>query len=206
MSTQPVAYLTVEQYLEIERMAEFRSEYINGEMFAMAGATRNHGKIAAHTLTKLIEQLSGRPCDATGSDTRVYSLQYSVLTYPDVVVTCGPDKLLDAQRDTLIDATVIVEVLSPSTKAYDRGEKFRIYRSLPSFSDYLLLAQDEIRAEHYARQADTSWLFREFTDSASEIELNSIGCRLHLQSLYKRVEFERKPEPGNAAAGPFSHI
>jgi Uma2 family endonuclease len=190
MSTQPVTRLTPEQYLEIERKAEFRSEYINGEMFAMAGATRNHGRIAAHTLAELVDQLSGRACEATGSDTRIYSAQYRVLTYPDVVVTCGPDKFLDARRDTLTDATVIVEVLSPSTRVYDRGEKFRIYRSLPSFAEYLLLAQDEIRAEHYARQSDNSWLFREFRGPSNEIELTSIGCRLQLKSLYERVEFE----------------
>jgi Uma2 family endonuclease len=192
MSTRPVIYLTPEQYLEIERKAEFRSEYINGEMFAMAGGTRNHGKIAAHTLKKLVEQLSGSACDATGSDTRVYSVQYSVLTYPDVVVTCGPDKLLDGRRDTLTDATVIVEVLCPATKAYDRGEKFRIYRSLSSFSDYLLLAQDEMRAEHYGRQTDGSWLFREFTEPGDVIELKSINCRLQLRSLYERAEFQAK--------------
>jgi Uma2 family endonuclease len=106
------------------------------------------------------------------------------------LVTCGPKQLLDTRRDTLTDATIIVEVLFPSTKDYDRGEKFRIYRSLASFSEYLQLAQDEMRAEHYARQPDGSWLFREFTGPTDEIELTSIGCRLNLQSLYERVEFE----------------
>jgi Uma2 family endonuclease len=191
MSTQPISYLTPEQYLEIERNAEFRSEYIDGEMFAMSGGSPNHARIALNTAMKLTEQLRGRPCEAFGADLlRLHIAKYKIFTYPDVLVTCGPQYLLDGRRDTLTDATLIVEVLSPSTKHYDYTEKFRFYRSLLSFSEYLLLAQDEIRAEHHLRQPDASWLFREFTDPADEIELNSIGCRLHLQSLYERVEFE----------------
>jgi Uma2 family endonuclease len=190
MSTQLVTYLTPEQYLDIESKAEFRSEYINGEMFAMSGATPNHARIVLNTARRLTEQLDGRPCEAFDGDLRLYSAKYRIFTYPDVLVTCGPHQLLDARRDTLTDATVIVEVLSPSTKNYDRGEKFLFYRSLPSFSEYLLLSQDTMRAEHHVRQPDNSWLFREFTGPADEIDLKSIGCRLPLQSFYKRVEFE----------------
>ena len=195
MSTQALTYLTAEQYLEIDRKAEERSEYINGEMFAMARGTLNHARIAASALTLLTEQLRGRRCEAIGSDLRLHCAQYRMFTYPDVYVTCGPDRFLDAERDTLTDATVIVEVLSPSTMNYDRGEKFRFYRGLPSFAEYLLLAQDTMRAEHHVRQSDGSWLFREFTNPADEIELKSIGCRLRLQSLYERVEFEAAAPP-----------
>jgi Uma2 family endonuclease len=106
------------------------------------------------------------------------------------MVTCGPDKLLEGRRDVLIDATVIAEVLSPSTKNYDRGEKFRVYRSLPSFAEYLLLEQDRIGCEHWTRQPDGSWLLREFTDPLKSIELKSIGCNIQLGSLYDRVNFE----------------
>ena len=190
MSTQPVTYLTPEQYLEIERKAEFRSEYINGEVFAMSGATPNHARIVLNTARRLAERLDGSPCEAFDGDLRLHSAKYKIFTYPDVLVTCGPHRLLDSRRDTLTDATVIVEVLSPSTKNYDRGEKFLFYRSLPSFSEYLLLSQDAMRAEHHTRQPDGSWLFREFTAPTDEIELKSIGCRLQLQSLYERVEFE----------------
>jgi Uma2 family endonuclease len=195
MSTLPVTYLTPEQYLEIERGAELRSEYLNGEMFAMAGGTPNHAWIVINTASGLTEQLRGRPCGARTSDLRLYSAKHKMFTYPDIVVTCGPDQLLDARRDTLTDATVIVEVLSPSTKNYDRGEKFLVYRSLPSFSEYLLLSQDTMRAEHHVRQPDGAWLLREFTGPADEIELKSIGCRLQLQSLYERVEFEAATSP-----------
>jgi Uma2 family endonuclease len=190
MSTRPLSYLTPEQYLEIERKAEFRSEYINGEMFAMSGGTRNHARIVLNSVRRLADQLEGRPCEAFGGDLRLYSAKEKMFTYPDILVTCGSQQLLDARRDTLTDATVIVEVLSPSTKNYDRGEKFLFYRSLLSFSEYLLLSQDTIRAEHHVRQPDNSWLFREFTELADEIELKSIGCRLQLESLYARVEFD----------------
>jgi Uma2 family endonuclease len=190
LMSRTVTFLTPEQYLEIERQAEFRSEYINGEMFAMSGGTPNHARIVLNTARRLTEQLDGSPCEAFDGDLRLYSAKQKMFTYPDVLVTCGPNQLLDARRDTLTDATVIVEVLSPSTRNYDRGEKFLFYRSLPSFSEYLLLAQDKVRAELHVRQPDGSWLFREFTGPGDVIELKSINCRLQLQSLYQRVVFE----------------
>jgi Uma2 family endonuclease len=190
MSTQSIPFLSPEQYLEIERAAEFRSEYLDGQMVAMAGGTPNHAWIVSNTVSRLSEQLRGSPCGARSSDLRLFSARYRIFTYPDVMVTCGADQLLDSRADTLTDATMIVEVLSPSTKSYDRGEKFVFYRSLPSFSEYLLLSQDKIFAEHYRRQPDGAWLLREFNSSTDEIELTSIGCRLVLGSLYERVEFE----------------
>jgi Uma2 family endonuclease len=109
--------------------------------------------------------------------------------YPDIVIGCGASQLLDERRHTITDATAKVEVLSPATMNYDRGEKFRYYRSVESISEYLLLAQDAPRAEHYVRQADGSWVFRERTSPGSFIELNSIGCRLNLEPVYETVEF-----------------
>ena len=190
MSTQSVAFLTQEQYLEIERAARFRSEYINGRMIAMSGGTRNHARIISSALVSIGMQLRGTRCEAVPSDMRLHSKQFGIYTYPDIVVTCGPDQLLDGHKDTLTDATLIIEVLSPSTANYDRGEKFRYYRSLPSFAEYLLLAPDAIRAEHHVRQTDGAWLFHEYSAPDDELRLNSIGCRLKLDSLYERVEFE----------------
>jgi Uma2 family endonuclease len=189
MASLPAARLTVEQYLAIERNAEFRSEYIDGEMYAMAGGSINHALIATAVSATLTGQQRGKPCAAAGSDLRLYCRAGSMLTYADVVVFCGPRKLLDGEKDTLTDATLIVEVLSPSTKNYDRGEKFRLYRGLESFEEYLLLEQDRIQAEHYVRQQDRSWIFREFSGPDVTIELKSIGCRLNLGTVYERVEF-----------------
>jgi Uma2 family endonuclease len=188
MSTQPVPALTVAQYLEIEREAEFKSEYLNGEVFAMAGGSLNHALIASAAVARLDEQLRDKPCSAAGSDLRVFCPAVNILTYPDVTVFCEPARFLDKDEDTLTDATVIVEFLSRSTRNYDSAEKFRFYRSLPSFSEYLLLASDAIRAEHYARQAD-SWLFREHTNPQTVIDLKSIGCRLTLNTLYLKARF-----------------
>jgi Uma2 family endonuclease len=188
MSTQPIVHLTVEQYLEIERAAEFRSEYIDGQVYAMAGGAVNHALIAMAVGARLDEQLRGRPCAVAGSDLRLFCESAKMLTYPDVVVFCKPRRFLDGKKDTLTDATVIVEVLSPSTQNYDRGEKFRFYRGLPSFSEYLLLEQDAIRAEHYVRQHDGAWLLREINGPDSEIALTSIDCRLNLGSLYESAE------------------
>jgi Uma2 family endonuclease len=190
MSTQAIPYLSPEEYLQIERSAEVRSEYLNGKVFVMAGGTRNHARIVLNALSRLSEQLRGRSCEASGSDLRLFSAHHRIFTYPDIMVTCGPDQFLDGRRDTLTDATLIVEVLSPSIKNCDRGEKFLFYRSLPSFCEYLLIAQDTVLAEHYRRQSDGAWLLREFKSPRDEIELTSVGCRLTMESLYERVEFE----------------
>jgi Uma2 family endonuclease len=190
MSTQTITPLTVEQYLAIERAAEFRSEYLNGEVFAMAGGGVNHGLIATEVISRINEQLRGKPCAVAGSDVRLFCRPANVLTYPDAFVFCAPRRYLDGEKDTLVDATVIIEVLSPSTQNYDRGEKFRFYRGLPSFREYLLLAQDAIRAEHHVRQDDGSWVFRELNGPEAAVELKSIGCRLQLGTLYERAEFD----------------
>ena len=190
MFSQALPHFSIAEYLATERAAETRSEYLQGRIVAMAGATRNHGWIASETLIRLGEQLRGKACGAAGSDVRLYIAKYDVLTYPDVIVTCGSDKCIDNERDTITDATLIVEVLSPSTQNYDRSEKFDYYRGLPSFAEYLLLAQKSIRAEHHVRQPHGSWLFREIADPTAVIELASIGCRLPLGALYERVQFE----------------
>ena len=157
--------VTVEQYLTIEREAEFRSEYLDGKVVAMAGGARNHAMVAIATAAGLHDRLLGTPFCVALSDLRLYCKPANVLTYPDVVVFCEPARFLDGDEDTLVDAVVLIEVLSRSTQNYDRGEKFRHYRELPSFREYLLLAQNEIRAEHHVRQLDGSWLFREITEA-----------------------------------------
>jgi Uma2 family endonuclease len=189
MSTQPIPRLTVDQYLEMERAAEFRSEYIDGQVFAMSGGSRHHALIAMEVGARLNEQLRGRPCAVAGSDLRLYCKPGQVLTYPDIVVFCEPAQFLDGDEDTLTDATVIVEVLSPSTRNFDRGEKFHCYRGLPSFQEYVLVEQAAIRAEHYVRQSDGAWLLRELSGTDAQIKLESIGCKLTLGSLYERVKF-----------------
>ncbi len=181
--------MTSQEYLEIEREAEFRSEYVDGRAYAIPPNSRNHSWVISNTLGTLGEQLRGKLCGASSSDMQLYSAEFDIYTYPDIFVTCQPEKFLDNHKDTIPDAVVVMEVLSPPTKNYDRGEKFRFYRSLPSCAEYLILAQDAIRAEHHGKQANGLWLFHEYRSPEDELDLASIGCRLVLGRLYERVEF-----------------
>ncbi len=190
MASVPNPLFTVQQYLDMERAAEYRSEYLCGEIFAMSGGSVNHAVIAMALGIELGLQLRGQPCTVAGSDLRLYCESSQMLTYPDVVVFCGPRKFRDGKKDTLTDATVVAEVLSPSTASYDRSHKFHYYRGLPSLREYLLISQSEIRAELCVRQEDGSWLLRDFNGPECEIPLESIGCRVALGALYERVEFE----------------
>jgi Uma2 family endonuclease len=190
MSTQPKTFLTPEEYLEIERLADYKSEYYQGEMFAMAGAKWNHNLIAGHLVGQLDQQLRSRPCSVTPSDMRVLVNATGLYTYPDVIVVCGEPQFLDGQRDTLLNPTLIAEVLSPSTEAYDRGRKFENYRSIESLAEYLLISSQRVSAELFARQPDGRWLLTAANSLEDTLELPATGCRLPLAGIYEKVEFE----------------
>jgi Uma2 family endonuclease len=182
---------TPEQYLELERKAEHKSEFLHGEIFAMAGASRAHQLVGGNVFGSLHAQLRARPCEVYSSDMRVQVEVTGLYTYPDLVVACG--KLEFTQGDTLANPTVIIEVLSPSTEACDRGEKFAHYRRLESLTDYVLVSQDRMRVEHYVRQGD-QWVLTEVSGPAGVLNLASIGCQIRLADIYEKVEFP-EPEP-----------
>jgi Uma2 family endonuclease len=188
LSLQPKTHMTPEEYLAIERKAEYKSEYFNGEMFAMSGASERHVSIVANLMYLLVGQLRGRPCKAYASDMRVRVSPTGLYTYPDVVVVCGQAQFADDQKDTLLNPTLIVEVLSESTKDYDRGEKFEHYRSLASLNEYVLIAQDKYHVEHFVRQSDNRWLLSETNRLEDTIHLSSIDCDLALAEVYDKVE------------------
>lgn len=189
MATLPKTYLTPEQYLKIERKAEFRSEYYNGEMFAMSGASRAHNLIKTNAVIQLGQQLRLRPCEVSSSDLRVLVAPSGLYTYPDIVVVCGEPRFQDTEFDTLLNPTLIVEVLSRSTEAYDRGRKFGHYRTIESLQAYLMIASELIGVELFARQPDNRWkLVQEASRLEEIIELESIGCRLKLVDLYEKVQ------------------
>lgn len=188
MSLQPKAYITPEEYLAIERQAEYKSEYFHGEMFAMAGASERHVLIVTNVVAELRGQLKGRPCNVYSTDLRVRISPTGLYTYPDIVVVCGQAQFADDQKDTLLNPTLIVEVLSESTKDYDRGEKFEQYRSLASFSEYVLIAQDRYHVEHFFRQPDNRWLLAETNRPEDSLQLSSISCALALTEIYDKVE------------------
>ncbi|MGA7236526.1 MAG: Uma2 family endonuclease [Bryobacteraceae bacterium] len=190
MSTQPKTFLTPEQYLAIEREAPYKSEYHAGEMLAMAGAREGHNLVSSNTVRELSGQLRARPCRVYGSDMRV-GVGPDHYVYPDVTAACGAPQFLDLTRDTLLNPNLIVEVLSPSTEAYDRGRKFELYQSIPSFTEYLLLASDRVHADLYVRQPGGLWLRSSFGELNNELTLESVSCRLKLADLYEKVEFDR---------------
>jgi Uma2 family endonuclease len=189
MSTQPKTFLTPEQYLEIERKAEFKSEYYNGEMFAMAGGSPTHGMIAINVGGELRDQLRLKPCRVYSSDVRLRVLPSGLYTYPDLTVVCGEPLYADDQNDTLLNPIVIVEVLSPSTRNYDRGEKFEFYRGMQSLREYITVTQNKPHVELWTRQAENSWLLKEFTDLNQSVELASIGCVPKLSEVYSKVDW-----------------
>ena len=189
MSTQPKTLVTPEQYLEIERRAEYKSEYYAGETFAMAGAGWNHNRIVANAIVQFSLALRSRPCHVTPSDMRVRVSTTGLFTYPDVVVVCGEPEFLDERRDTLLNPTLIVEVLSPTTEAYDRGRKFEHYRSIDSLSEYLLVTSDRVHVDLYTRQPGGQWLLTSASTLEEQIELKSAGCRLAISDLYEKLEF-----------------
>jgi Uma2 family endonuclease len=197
MTVHTKPYLTPAEYLALERAAESKSEYLDGEMVAMTGASRNHNRITADLGAELLRQLRGRPCEAYMSDLRVLVPATGLYTYPDVVVVCGEAALLDEHEDTLTNPTVLIEVLSPSTEIYDRVRKFEHYRPLDSLREYVLVFQDEPRIEQYVRQEDgKTWLFSEQHGLAANLTLPSIQCQVSFTEIYRRVRFPEKSSPG----------
>lgn len=189
MSTQPKTFLTPEQYLAIEREAPYKNEYYDGEMFSMAGARKGHDLIAGNVHGELRNSFRSRPCRAHTSDMRVRTGPRHYV-YPDTSAVCGEPQYLDEMGDTLLNPSLIVEVLSPSTEAYDRGRKFELYQSIPSFIEYLLLASDRVHADLYVRQTGGNWLLSSAGELDAVLKLESVGCRLKLADLYEKVEFE----------------
>lgn len=188
MSRQTRAFVTPADYLADERRSEHRSEYVDGAVFAMTGASRRHNLISLNVAAELRAQLRGRECETYITDMRVRIPAANVYTYPDVTVVCGRPEFEDAEVDTLLNPTVIVEVLSKSAAAYGRGEKFARYRALPTLAEYLLVSQDEHLVTRHARQPDGRWLQTEARGLEATAELASVGCSLRLGEIYDRVE------------------
>jgi Uma2 family endonuclease len=195
MATQPGTFLTPEQYLVIERAAEYKSEYYNGEMFAMSGAREVHNLIAVNLCADLHRQLRPRPCRVYMADMRVNVSASGLHTYPDATVVCGEPRFLDQTRDTLLNPDLIVEVLSPSTEAYDRGRKFEHYRSIESLREYLLVSTDRMIAELFTRQPDGRWLLTAAGRIEDVLDLQSVGCRIALADLYEGVDLDGASTP-----------
>ena len=183
MATLPTSPLTEEQYLALEREAEFRSEFHNGQMFAKAGGSFNHSVLSSR-IGSLLDRQVPAGCRALNSEMRIKVSAAGLYTYPDCGVVCGEPEFFGDRQDVLLNPLLIVEVLSPSTEGYDRGKKFELYRTIASFREYLLVHQDRRHVEHYSKQDDGSWLLREHSGADAVIELNRLNVRISLGDLY----------------------
>lgn len=179
-------HYTVEEYLAFERNAPYKNEFHDGQIYAMTGASRKHNLITINIARELSLQLKKRTCEAYGSDMRVKAAKAHSYHYPDAVVVCGAPEFEDACVDTLLNPTLLVEVLSPSTESYDRGGKFAHYRKIPTLREYLLVAQDQPSIERYVRQEDV-WILSEAIGLDATIPLESIDCTLSLREVYGKV-------------------
>ena len=202
---KPESIYTEDEYLAIERASQERREYVDGQIYLMAGESPAHGTICTNLTIEVGSQLKGTPCRAFSKDTKVRSgpipkSRYSVqglYSFPDLVVVCGEAQYLDEHRDVLVNPRVIIEVLSPSTEAFDRGEKFARYgEHLDSLTDYVVVAQSMALVEHFVRQPNGQWVIAATaTDLSESVVLNSIGCALRLSDIYDRIVFpEETPQ------------
>lgn len=188
-------YLTPEEYLALERQTATKSEYWQGKTYTLAGASRRHKLVIFNLAVALGAQLKGRPCEAYSSDMRVKVSSAGLYTYPDITVVCGKAEFEDRDEDTLLNPTVLIEVLSPSTEAYDRGAKFEFYRTLASLTDYLLIAQDRPFIEHFARQSGNRWLLSAYEGLEAVVPIVAIGCELRLADAYDKVTWPAEEFP-----------
>jgi Uma2 family endonuclease len=190
MAAQPKSYYTVEHYLQLERSGDTKHEYFDGQIFALAGSSENHNLIAAHILGILYAQVRKRPCKVYPSDMRVKIAKTKLYTYPDISIACGTSAFDDIDSDTLLNPTVIFEILSPSTEKYDRGKKFEHYRTIATLQEYILVSQNSHLVEQYTRQTDNAWLLTIHDTLESRVDLQSVHCALLLADIYEDIVFD----------------
>ena len=181
-------FYTSEEYLEFERKSVVRHEYLDGEIYEMAGANKQHNIISTNIVRLLGNQLFDRDCNVFGGDMRVKITATEKYTYPDIVAVCGEENYEDETEDTLLNPSLIIEILSKSTEAYDRGGKFEYYQTIESFQEYILIAQEPFRVEQYVRKDKNIWTYFEFRDSEDVLKFDSIGGELKLKDIYHKIK------------------
>ncbi|MFM8716153.1 MAG: Uma2 family endonuclease [Spartobacteria bacterium] len=186
--------LTPQEYLAIERAAGFKSEFFDGEMFAMAVISKDHSRITVNLTGGFHAALRGKDCEIFSSDLRVKVNANGLYTYPDLTIVCGPADVEDEQADVLLNPTLIIEILSPGTERYDRGKKFDLYRELESLKEYVLVSQDQYRVEQFLRGNGNEWGYRVAFNKDDIVEFLSVGCSIPLKDIYERVVFPPEQE------------
>lgn len=194
MASIPDPRITSAEYLRRERLAEEKSEYVDGYVYAMSGASIPHNFIASNLMVVIGSALKGSPCKPLGSDMRVRTPSSHLFTYPDLVIVCGQLELHDEQNDTLLNPTIIIEILSPSTEKWDRGGKFARYQSIPSLQDYVLVSQDIPRVERFSRNGD-EWTLVNSEGLEATLKLPSVKVEVNLADIYEDVEFDPLTPP-----------
>ncbi|MGC1247062.1 MAG: Uma2 family endonuclease [Spirulinaceae cyanobacterium] len=190
MQAKEQQYYTPEEYLELETAAEYRSEYIDGQIIPMAGGLPNHNRIAGNLYAGLNYAFRGKPYYAFINDLRVWIPDYRVYTYPDVMIIANNLEYAQGRRDTVVNPVAIAEVLSDSTEKYDRGEKFRMYRTIPTLKEYILINQKEMHLEQFVQNQQGQWLFNDYEGEATVLKLTSVEFSIPLLELYDKVNFE----------------
>lgn len=190
MGLPEVKFITEKEYLDAERLATEKHEYFQGEIFAMGGASKNHNEIAVNCIYELKSKLKGKPCRPYGSDFRVTIPENTLYTYPDISVFCSEPETLDEQEDTATNPSVIIEILSKSTRNYDQGQKFALYRQIESLKEYILIDSEDIKVIKHTKNDDGSWLLVEYKGIENQFFIDSIRVELDLKDIYENVKFD----------------
>ena len=189
MPIQTQSEYSFDDYLAVERDAvDEKHEYVAGRVYAMTGASFNHNLIVTNLTIELGAQLKGRPCAILTNDMRVRIETADACKYPDILALCEEPQFHDERSDVLMNPVLVIEVLSPSTEAYDRGGKFAIYRAIPSLQEYVLIAQDRLSVEVFTRQQDNRWLLTAHSASEDEVIFDSVQCQIPLRAIYDKVQ------------------
>ena len=198
MVALPEPYFSKSEYVTLENAAPYKSEYLDGQIYAMAGGSPTHAKIGGNAFAALHSALRGKPCEPFNSDTRVEIRANGMTFYPDVSVACPPLEYSPDDAYALTNPVVLIEVLSPSTEKFDRGDKWAHYQLIPSLRDYLLISQDKMRVEHYARQSDNRWLLSIYQQPEEAAHFEAVDCLLKLGDVYERVVFDATAQAESA--------
>ena len=183
--------ISPEEYLVSERKSEIRNEYFDGEIFAMAGASREHNQIASNIVRILGNQLLEKPCSVFSSDMKVKIKEIGKYTYPDIVVVCEKEEFENENKDVLLNPVVIIEILSDSTEAYDRGDKFAHYQRLNSFVEYILISQYFWRLEKFTRQDNGTWIYSKYETDGNVVKIEAVNCELPVSEIYRKVNLDK---------------
>ncbi|MCZ4222204.1 Uma2 family endonuclease [Pedobacter rhodius] len=184
-------HFTVEEYLEMEKASQEKHEYFQGEIFSMSGASTIHNRIFSNLFVAIGNKLKGKPCEPFGSDMRMHIPENTLCTYPDISIYCNDAKQSDVDDESFVEPTVIIEILSPSTKNYDRGHKFDLYKDISTLKEYILIDSESISVEAFYINEKQSWELIEYKETGDSLNFVSMGFEMALSDIYNRIHFKQ---------------